>query len=155
MCVHVLSWAQVTVKVILTNKERPYLPVHLYLCNNDLGLPYVKPPQNLACTSSRWGGERQVGDCSLRLCHQWWRLRLKNHPGRYARWTGSERTVKTTANAGSQFCSTTSRSAPVFHKERTFQKPAVNGFRSFNGDGDVFIVLFCFFRLFLLSSCCM
>jgi len=29
---------------------------------------YGFPLQSLTCTLPRWGGERQVGDCSLRLC---------------------------------------------------------------------------------------
>jgi len=52
------------------------------------------PSQSLTCTSAWWGGEHQVGECSLRLCHQWKRLRPRYHLRRYARWTGSTRTLK-------------------------------------------------------------
>jgi len=47
-------------------------------------------------------GERQVGDCSLMLCHQWWRLWPKNHFRALREVDRLRKNLKTTTNAGSE-----------------------------------------------------
>jgi len=43
----------------------------------------------------RGGGmNRKVGECLVELCHQGWRPLAENLLGRYARWKGSPRTLK-------------------------------------------------------------
>jgi len=56
----------------------------LYVYNH-LGSPSQRP----TCTSSWWRVNSQVRDSLVRLCHPWWRLRPKDHAGRYERWIGS------------------------------------------------------------------
>ena len=50
---------------------------------------YMKSPMmteslhSVICTSTQWGGVHwKVGECSIRLCHQWKKLRPRNHLGR-------------------------------------------------------------------------
>ena len=56
----------------------------LYVYNR-LGSPSQRP----TCASSWWRVNSQVRDSLVRLCHPWWRLRPKDHAGRYERWIGS------------------------------------------------------------------
>ena len=52
------------------------------------------PPKDLPAPHRGGRVNSHVRDSLVRLCHQWWRLRPKDHLGRYARWTGSPGTPK-------------------------------------------------------------